>query len=183
MRANFIHIEAKLRQVLASGVAGDVAEFGVWHGTTFLPMAELARVACKRIHAVDSFVGMMKETARDAGRYVAGSLSVGGSDSFRELVKPFRNAVVHEGFIPEILPEMADCRFCFVHLNVDQYQPTLDALRFLWPRMEVGGVIMCHDWFAGNKILAAGAIADWMDEAAVQMGGEQNETQHCWFVK
>jgi O-methyltransferase len=182
MRANFIHIEPFLRSVLDSGIQGDIAEFGVWHGTTFMPMAELARINNRTIHAVDSFAGMAQETARDDGRYLKGSLNVGGSAVFRELTKPFKNVQIHQGYIPEILSELDSIRFAFVHLDVDQYQPTLDSLRFLWPRMNKGGVLICHDWFADSKVLAAGAILDWMKDNNIDLTGEL-PSNHCWFIK
>lgn len=183
MRANFIHIEPNLRGVLAANVPGDVAEFGVWHGTTFMPMAELARMYGKRIHAIDSFKGMAEGTERDGGRYGCGELSVGGSERFRQLTKPFGNCDVHEGFIPWVFDGMEALRFCFVHIDLDQYAPTLAAMRYAWTKMEPGGIIMCHDWFGNTNLLAAGAIADWMKESGVAISGEQTATSHCWFKK
>jgi O-methyltransferase len=184
MRANFIHIEPMLREVLRCGVPGDLAEFGVWHGTTFMPMAELARVDGRVIHAVDSFCGMAQETSRDGDNYKRGALSVGGSKVFRHLAAPFGDTVkIHEGFVPDILAELEDVQFAFVHLDLDQYQPTLDALRFLWPRMSPGGVLICHDWKRGASTLAAGAIADWMTETGAVLAGERKESLHGWFVR
>jgi len=184
LRANFVHIEELLRRVLKDGTPGDLAEFGVWHGTTFMPMAELARIHGKRIHAVDSFAGMAQETPRDGGQFRKGALDVGGSAVFRMLVKPFGGTVaVHEGFVPNVLRELADARFAFVHLDLDQYAPTLAALRFLWPRMERGGVLVCHDWFVDRDTLAAGAIRDWTLEMGVSLAGSLDESGHCWFVK
>jgi len=183
MRANFVHIERLVRDVLLRGVSGDMAEFGVWYGTTFLPIAELARDNGRMIHAVDSFIGMAKETERDGGHYLEGSHSVGGSKMFRELVRTHHNVSVHEGFIPAVLSQLDGARFCFVHIDLDQYKPTLETLRFVWPRMELGGIVACHDWFGNSNLLAAGAIADWMKESGVALAGEQTRTQHCWFIK
>ena len=182
MRANFIHIEQLLRKALREA-GGDVAEFGVWHGTTFLPMAELSRMDGRTVHAVDSFVGMAQATERDAGRYQKGDLSVGGSANFRALVRPFKNVRTHGGFIPDVLDELASFSYCFAHVDLDQYEPTLHVLRHVWPRLASGGIVACHDWFKGRRELAAGAIADWMTESGVETSGEQPETQHVWFIK
>jgi O-methyltransferase len=168
MRANFIHIEALLRSVLDTKIPGDIAELGVWHGTTFMPMAELARQDGRRIHAVDSFEGMAQETDRDGDRFRKGALSVGGSDVFRCLAKPYGETIT---------------QFAFVHLDIDQYASTLDALRFLWPRISPGGVLVCHDWWPEENTLAAGAISDWMAEENIMMAGESRYSQHGWFIK
>jgi hypothetical protein len=37
-------------------------------------------------------------------------------------------------------------RFCFVHLDVDVYQSTLDGLEFFFPRLQTGGVLLSHDY-------------------------------------
>ncbi len=184
VRANYIHLDHLLRSVLAAPVLGDLAEFGVWHGTTFMPMCELASQHGRTIHAVDSFEGMDAETKRDAGQYRKGELSVGGSAVFRMLTKPYGKTVqIHEGFVPSVLSELDSCRFAFVHLDLDQYAPTRSALAFLWPRMNPGGVLICHDWFRDRDILAAGAMADWMQSTGLTLAGESPNTGHGWFVK
>lgn len=164
MRANFIHIEEQVRQVLDGQVAGDLAEFGVWLATTFMPMVELARLHGRAAHAVDSFRGMAAPTARDAGRYPAGSLDVGGAAMMRNLASQYKGTVeVHEGWIPEVLGELEGVRFAFVHVDLDQYAPTLAALRFVWPRLSYRGVMMCHDYVEGQQTLASAAIAEWRE--------------------
>jgi hypothetical protein len=184
MRANFIHIEELLRSVLDSEISGDIAEFGVWHGTTFIPMAELARINDKVIHAIDSFAGMAAETSKDGGKYTKGALSVGGSAVFKELAAGFGEVIkIHEGFIPQILNDFdPNIKFCFVHIDLDQYQPTLEALNFIWPRMNAGGIMVCHDWFKGKTQLAAGAINDWKANNNIQMTGSM-DSSHCYFIK
>ena len=184
MRATFIHIEALLRSVLDTKITGDIAELGVWHGTTFMPMAELAKQDGRVIHAVDSFEGMAAGTQLDGGEYREGALGVGGSTVFRHLAIGYGGTIeIHEGFVPDILSELDSTQFAFVHLDLDQYLPTLEALRYLWPRMSVGGVLCCHDWWPDKDVLASGAMKTWMAESGVSMAGESRYSQHGWFVK
>lgn len=186
MRANYIHLDLLLRSVLDSKIQGDLAEFGVWYGTTFLPMAELARINSRTIHAIDSFNGMAEPTSKDGGKgYKQGSHSTNGSAFFRMLVEePFGDTVkIHEGYIPEILRELIAIKFAFAHIDLDQYQPTLETLNFVWPRMNKGGVMVCHDWFSDVNILAAEAINDWMKKNNIVMAGSSIISSHCWFIK
>lgn len=182
MRANYLHLHDLVHAALAEGVQGILAEFGVWHGTTFLPLAEVARRHGRTIHAIDSFQGMDQETDRDGGKYRRGQLSVGGSATFRLLVKPYGPTVqVHEGWVPQILDTLpTDERFAFVHLDLDQYRPTRLALDWLWPRMAPGGVLVCHDWIPHRDHLAAGAIAEWMAATQVPAVAEL-ESHHIVF--
>ena len=183
MRANFVHIENLLRSVV--DIDGDFAEIGVWYGTTFMPMVEIARQTNHKIHAVDSFCGLAERTARDNIKmYPKGALSTNGTHIIKSLIKPYRDiTTIHEGFIPDVFSGMEHIQFSFVHLDVDHYQPTLDSLVFLWERMVKGGIIVCHDWDEDSKECAAGAIKDWMQDESVDYAGIQQYSSHCWFIK
>ena len=36
----------------------------------------------------------------------------------------------------------------FVNLDMDLYKPTLEGLKFFWPKMVKGGIILIHDFFS-----------------------------------
>lgn len=185
MRASFIHIQPLVNLVVAENVPGDFAEFGVWRGTTFFPLAEIARQTGRVIHAVDSFAGMAPPTAKDGNMYPAGCLNVGGPAVFKEIADGFPNVVqIHEGFVPAILHSSfaEDVRFAFVHLDFDHYCPTMDALHWLWPRMSPGGIIACHDYAPHGALLASGAISEWSKDAKVPISGMMS-LGYCWFVR
>ena len=71
-------------------------------------------------------------------------------------------------------------KFAFVHLDADLYQPTLAALRYFYPRMVAGGVIIIHDynhnWDGARKAVNEFVteipetlieIADWQGSAMI----------------
>ena len=51
-----------------------------------------------------------------------------------------------KGWIPAQFPEIADKRFCFVHIDVQLYEPTRHSIEFFYPRMNPGGIIVCDDY-------------------------------------
>jgi O-methyltransferase len=53
---------------------------------------------------------------------------------------------IYKGWIPDRFHEVADRRFCFVHIDVDLYQPSLDSIAFFYPRMEPGAIIVLDDY-------------------------------------
>ncbi len=57
--------------------------------------------------------------------------------------------IIHKGFFPETAKGI-DEKFCFVNLDMDLYQPTLEGLRFFQDKMVSGGIILIHDYFAEN---------------------------------
>ncbi len=40
----------------------------------------------------------------------------------------------------------SDARFAFVHVDVDLYQPTRDAIDFFYPRLLPGGILLFDDY-------------------------------------
>src|SRR5260370_31367387 len=54
---------------------------------------------------------------------------------------------LHKGLFPaDSSGAVTDERFSFVHLDMDLYEGTLEALGFFWPRMNPGGIILSHDY-------------------------------------
>jgi len=185
MRAAWTQI-AHLAETVRT-VAGDFAEFGVWQGATFLPMARAwPDRAC---HAVDSFRGMAEPTVRDVDldgtqSCPRGAFDVGGAGPLRQATAAMPNVVIHEGFVPAILRECHTPRgFAFAHVDLDHFEPTLETLEWLWPRVNPGGLVVCHDWFEDSVRLAAGAVSDWMAIHNLKPAGVSHETRHIWFRK
>jgi O-methyltransferase len=54
--------------------------------------------------------------------------------------------VLREGFFPETAIGLEKETFAFVSLDVDLYQPTLEGLKFFYPRLSRGGYIFVHDF-------------------------------------
>lgn len=188
MRARFAHIAPLVERCRA--VPGDFAEFGIWRGKTFLPLAEAARAAGKRCHAVDSFVGCAEPRPEDLNpdgtcNYPAGALNVSGSAKFRKLVARLDGAVrIWEGWIPDILAEMEGevTRLAFVHLDLDHFFPTLVALEWCWARMSAGGILCSHDWFPEYRRLASLGVRKWMEATGREPAGV-SESHHIWFER
>jgi len=70
----------------------------------------------------------------------------------------------HKGWIPEKFREVAGQKFCFVHIDVDIYLPTLDSLKFFYPRMVQGGIIVCDDYGFSTCPGAKKAFDEFMRE-------------------
>lgn len=44
------------------------------------------------------------------------------------------NIIIKKGFFPDTAVDIEDT-FCFVHLDMDIYQSTMDGLHFFWSKM------------------------------------------------
>lgn len=142
-----------VRNLLLStkGLKGDWAECGVFKGATSLLMAEynrrykLLQPGCD-IHLFDSFEGLAKPAAADAGTNMVKGDYLGTEDEVKRNLAAYDSFIYHRGWIPVCFPEVANLRFSFVHIDVDFYEPVRDSLDFFLPRMVSGGVIVLDDY-------------------------------------
>lgn len=158
-----------LRELVRSlaAVPGDTAECGVYEGAT-------SYFICRERggglhHAFDSFAGLSAPSAEDlpdqpdARAWQAGELPAAEALARRNLAE-FPGVRIYPGWIPERFAEVADRRFCFVHLDVDLYQPTRDGLEFFYPRVNSGGMLLCDDYGFVNCPGAKRACDDFVAE-------------------
>ena len=182
-------------------VAGDFAEFGAYKGRTLVPLARAALDQGRLCHGIDSFCGMREPTDRDrlpdgSSPYERGDLDPGGTVALEAaLLAEFGCIPAHvkiwQGFIPEIL-ESIDIPggLALAHVDLDQYAPTLAAMRWAWDRMRPGGILACHDYLPQENAghLTTGAIGDWMTETGQGPEGHKPDDldgsgAHIWFTK
>jgi hypothetical protein len=127
---------------------GDLAECGVFRGASAFLMAKaICRTGSGRtLHLFDSFAGLSPPDAADGSYWQPGSLACGLADVQASL-RDFADLIAyHPGWIPTRFHDVADSGFCCVHIDVDLFQPTRDALAFFYPRMVPGGMIVCDDY-------------------------------------
>lgn len=127
---------------------GELGECGVFRGASAFLMAKAIRRAGgeRRLHLFDSFAGLSAPEASDGTYWEAGDMASTRAEVAANLAEFDDLVVFHEGWIPERFGDVANTRFCFVHLDVDLLQPTRHALGFFYPRMVCGGLIVCDDY-------------------------------------
>lgn len=135
-------------------VPGDVAECGVRFGksTAFLYDADASGGMGGRAFCLfDSFEGLsepQKEDlvpGQDKAAWVKHELSV-PEQTVRKNLADLQNVHYFKGWIPDRFPDVAERTFALLHVDVDLYQPTRDALEFFWPRLSPGGMVVCDDY-------------------------------------
>lgn len=161
MFANYIQIQ-HIANLAIENSYGDIAEFGVGAGYTFSPLAELAKRDGRIAHAI-----------------LADSPFLAPLQGYEKTV------IKHAGPYPGILNQaghLPAARFAFVHLNLDDYEDTANALDFIWQRMAIGGYLICHGWQPSDLTdSVTKAIKDWMDNTQINLLGSDVQTQYCWF--
>lgn len=148
----------------AMDLKGEFVECGVYTGISALFVCRAARTrspayAGEGLHLVDSFAGLGDPGKEDvfSARRADGSVApasiprgsfAAGVDEVRNTMREFPAASIHQGWIPDVFQGLPETRWAYVHVDVDHYQPTADCLKYFYPRLCPGGVIICDDYGA-----------------------------------
>lgn len=153
-------------------VPGDIVECGVFEGAGSFLMLSAQASTNKKLFGFDSFEGLSKPEDVDIAKAnhtfhwkqydmsVEEGVAANNLSQFKDRVTLFR------GWIPERFDEVSDRRFCLVHVDVDLYEPTREAIRFFLPRLNLGGILICDDY--GFESCPGARRA--MDEVAAEYG-------------
>lgn len=147
-------------------IPGDTAECGSYRGaSSFLTCAANRRAQTKRLHHIfDSFEGLSEPSEQDGTHWKKNALNA-TEDELRAHLRQFAQEYsVYKGWIPDRFHEVADLSFAFVHIDVDLFQPTLDSVRFFYPRINAGGILICDDYGFSTCPGATKAIDTFMSD-------------------
>jgi hypothetical protein len=129
-----------------AGKPGAFAELGVYRGGSARILAAVKGDA--PLHLFDTFAGMPAVNPATDGAFRAGDFADGTLARVQSYLAGCTNLHFHPGFFPASAAglEQENPVFQFVHLDVDLYQSTLDGLRFFYPRLAPGGILISHDY-------------------------------------
>jgi len=130
---------------LTVSVEGDTAECGAFQGASSYLICRRLALTNKKHHIFDSFEGLSIPDPEDGAYWKAGDLAT-AEEVIRRKLKEFDGVIYHKGWIPDRFGEVSKAKFCFLHLDVDLYRPTLDSLSYFYSRMSPGGIILSDDY-------------------------------------
>jgi len=171
------HLALRSLAALVRDIEGDTVECGSYRGASSSLILEAnERDAPERNHHIfDSFQGLSTPGEFDGNYWSRQDLSASEDDLRGNLGN--RRYQLYSGWIPERFNEVATEEFCFVHIDVDLHQPTKDSLRFFYPRLAMGGIILCDDYGSSRCRGATRACDDFTAQqglpgfAALPAGG------------
>ncbi len=173
----------ELEQVIASGVGGDIVEFGCYIGTTNLFMRRLldqtGQSANRQLHAYDSFAGLPAKTAADSSpaglQFQGGELTV----SKKQFLQEFQRAhlhppVVHKAWFKDLTGHDVPNQIAYAFLDGDFYESILSSLQIVWPRLVPGGIITIDDYERAALPGVSRAVHDFCRNKPVTIHHEHN---------
>ncbi|MDQ3979270.1 MAG: TylF/MycF family methyltransferase, partial [Actinomycetota bacterium] len=131
----------------AKQLPGELVECGVNRGGYSRAIAHYIDLASsrKRLYLLDTFSGLVerylseseRERNRRLSRYV---------ECYEDVIETFRGLPVRiiRGAVPDSLSEVDAESIAYLSLDMNSAMPELAALRFFWPRL-VSGAVVVHD--------------------------------------
>jgi O-methyltransferase len=126
-------------------INGNIAEVGVFKGGSASLIAK-ANTTCKKIYLFDTFDGLPDlNTFDNSTQFYSGQFK-SSYDEVKEYLSKYENINIHKGYFPSTSKPIENELFSFVHLDVDLYETTLECLKFFYPRMTKGAILISHDY-------------------------------------
>lgn len=169
-----MEVELIRRMVEKGEFKGELAEAGVYQGGT----AEIINKTMPGVplHLFDTFTGLPNTIKKglDSDRYYEGHMQV-DFEKVKYYFEKHKEVKLYPGFFPDTAGPIKNKKFVFVHIDLDIYQSTRDALLFFYPRLVIGGSIIMHDYpaHAGVKL----AVDQLMDGVGTMSMGKWKTQQ------
>jgi hypothetical protein len=151
----FLYLKRMMDKVV--NIKGDVVECGVGKGRTFQMLAILSGAQNKPLWGFDSFEGFPEPTPEDQSsrnpqkgewKHIAFKDVYDGLHTLKLSPEYLSKIKVIKGFFDESLPkEINDInKISLLHLDVDLYQSYKVCLKYLFPKVATGGVILFDEY-------------------------------------
>jgi O-methyltransferase len=146
------------RHVIDSGIPGDFVECGVFCGVECAVMARALKDAGaddgrRIVHLFDSFRGIPEPGPEDHEFVAAGTRSGGAACSLSEVHQhmsdfgiPDNLLAYHPGWFFDTLPNSGIKQIALLRLDADLYESTRDCLKWLYPLVPRGGIVIVDDY-------------------------------------
>ncbi len=147
-KIRFFSMWFQIERLKRGNIAGDFAELGVHKGETAKIIYEMDK--SRTLYLFDTFNGFNeKDLALEktqGGKYSTAEFSDTDLETVKEYVAGGENVIYHPGYFPTTAIGLDTTKFAFVYLDADLYLPTIEGLKFFYPKLSAGGVIMIHDY-------------------------------------
>ena len=146
--SRFFFLNQCFEILLKEGIAGNVAELGVYKGNSAFLLSRYASMVESKCYLMDTFEGFDSRDIRGTDSKVNVSHFQDTSlDGVKKLVGNEKNVVYLKGYFPESISDInIQGQFAFVHIDCDLEKPFTAALEYFYPRLCRGGFLVMHDY-------------------------------------
>jgi len=147
-KVRFYNFWFQVDRLKRTHVKGAFAELGVYQGETAVMLHKMDMT--RTLHLFDTFEGfhsndLNHENKKDK-RFATTNFSDTSIDSVKSLFSNSKDVYFYSGYFPATTHTLTEKVFALVHIDADLYLPTIEALKFFYPKVSTGGVLIIHDY-------------------------------------
>jgi O-methyltransferase len=147
-KARLYNLWFQVEQLKKNSIGGAFAELGVHKGETARAIHHMDQD--RIFYLFDTFEGFSKkdlaQEKQSDDRFTTEMFADTSMDKVQRYIGEHVNIRYKPGFFPETTAGLETEKFALVHVDADLYAPTIEALKFFYPRLSNGGVIIVHDY-------------------------------------
>ncbi len=146
MRGNEAYQIYTLVKDVCKKMSGNIAEIGCFKGDSSMMICEAK--GKNPLYLFDTFEGLPDKSREDGNTdFETGEFSDTSLKEVKQYLKKYPNVKISKGIFPDEGSEiLSNKKFIFVHLDVDLYSSTYNCLKFFYPQMKKGSIILSHDY-------------------------------------
>ena len=181
-KVRFYNLWFQVERLRKNNISGAFAELGVYKGETAKAIHYMD--PDRKFYLFDTFEGFMEKDLAGESQSDRRFLTSLFADTDLKKVEDFiggnDNLQYRPGFFPGTAKGLENESFALVNIDADLYVPTIEALRFFYPRLVEDAVIIVHDynhnWKGVNKALdefmptipeSLFELSDWQGSAMI----------------
>ena len=105
----------------------------------------------RKYYLMDTFQGLVPELVNDAERAIGRLEMFDGTypecyEQTKKNFEEFDDVVMIRGTIPDTLPQNKAKQIAFMHIDMNCAAPEVAAMRYFWPKVERGGIVVLDDY-------------------------------------
>lgn len=159
-------------EINRKNIEGSIAELGVYKGYISKELNLLFKE--RKLYLFDTFMGFNEIDIENERMLGDSKISINAfSDTSIQEVKsilPYPEMVVFcKGYFPDTAKSIEEESFALVSLDPDLYLPTLNGLKFFYPRLAKGGCILLHDYNSTQFPFVKTAVDDFAKESDIKI--------------
>ena len=131
-------------------VQGEYWECGVYAGGSATILGKVLAGSKKKLRLFDTFTGVAEKN-HPLDHHNVGDFEYTEVATLKDLFSSEEDlkkvdVSFEVGIIPDSLSGHGERRLAFVHIDLDQHDSVLECLKFIWPMMTEGGVVVLDDY-------------------------------------
>ncbi len=147
-KGRFMNLWLQINRIKKDKIPGSFAELGVYQGETAHVIHHCDPE--REFYLFDTFTGFtgndLQEEIGEASTYTTRNFADTTIDKVKRTIDGNDNLVFVQGYFPDSAKGLKNKNYAFVNIDADLYKPILAGLRYFYPLLSSGGVILVHDY-------------------------------------